>query len=227
MQNTFFHANDDVLKMLHSDVPVKITMIMDAAGDRPRDGRQHRDHPQQLQHLTQSTSQLSLTLCRYPLRVSGSSTRRLVHVRPCVARASKLLLAGRRAIPARNVAQPRRARLRRSGEGGAVDRDESEGRSIAACPLVVIQGAPVQVAANIGAVGHSLSHALDRAPGVVDAAGVVIRRHAILRHQDGRVRRQVDVRSDAPPERVGEVLPARQRPFRTIRKRLGAGRRAR
>src|SRR5690606_29070311 len=50
-----------------------------------------------------------------------------------------------------------------AGEGGAVHRDQAEGRPVGA-PLVVVQGAPVQVAADVDAVPHRLGHGVQGLP---------------------------------------------------------------
>src|ERR1043166_9388966 len=93
--------------------------------------------------------------------LASSSTTRMVP-------SGTALLAGR--VGAGNAAQPPRRRLHRTLLRGAVDGDEPEHGAVAERPLDVVEGGPVEVAADVDAVAQAPLDARQRPPYVLAAA---------------------------------------------------------
>ncbi len=95
------------------------------------------------------------------------------------------VLVDRETVGARHVAQPPGAGLGLALLRLPIHRDEAKGRLVAQHPLEIVEGRPVSVAAHIQAVLKTGFHALQRAPDVGDAPGVVLRANAVLGDDDG------------------------------------------
>ena len=106
-------------------------------------------------------------------------------------------------------------------EGLAVPADEPERRAVAA-PLVVVQGAPVQVSAHVDAVVDARAHGLERAASCSRCGGC--RRRSRCRSRSRRPAPRPCPRvADALADRGGVVLPAGERAL-GVRRRSAAGR---
>src|SRR6266496_3434247 len=114
----------------------------------------------------------------------------------------------------RNTSQPMGTRLDHALLCQAIDRDEAEGRTIAAHPFEVVQGRPVGVTAHVDPIAQAGSDAAQRTLDVYNPPRVVDGGDAVFRYDDGQTRRRTRV-PDRRFERLRPELVSRLSAFCT------------